>query len=544
MKNLKIRSKLILNAVIPILLLVTISSIGLLVSNQVNAGFAYISDIDLPLVENLSEMKFASSRLISSVNEYILNETLGLEQDAQEIELADIAEATSSLQANFAAFAQIVGESYIQESPMAQAIQAQVNQIIAQSNEIIEMLDTDAPIEEIAEAREAFETLEIDILAIIDEELEEERQEVRETDEAIENSLNLYRVTVITIGGAAAFIAIALYLYIYRSIVFPLSDLRNTAEKLKQGDLTQRAQVRTPDEIGEVAFTFNVMANAIQQRQTALNDLNQSLEQRITERTAELRASRDEAVRLQTLAQDNARLKSEFLSTMSHELRTPLNAIEGFTSIMLAGMGIELSPRAEDMVKRVSMNSKRLLALVNDFLDLSRIEAGRLELVYQPISPTALAHKWQNQMSVLADKKNIAFEVIIDPDLPPTIMGDEDALSKIVINLLGNAFKFTHNGKVTMALEKDTTRWMLSVTDTGIGIPTHARDYIFDEFRQVDSSSKRIYGGTGLGLALVKKLAREMGGTVALESEVGRGSKFTVFLPLEILNKEPEVLKQ
>ena len=131
---------------------------------------------------------------------------------------------------------------------------------------------------------------------------------------------------------------------------------------------------------------------------------------------------------------------------MSHELRTPLNAIEGFTSIMLSGMGVELSPKAEDMVQRVSANSKRLLDLINDFLDLSRIESGRLELIRGPISPQQLARKWQNEVSVLAEEKNLDFVVTVDPALPETIIEDDDALSKITINLLSNAFKFTHEG--------------------------------------------------------------------------------------------------
>ena len=218
---------------------------------------------------------------------------------------------------------------------------------------------------------------------------------------------------------------------------------------------------------------------------------------------------------------------------MSHELRTPLNAIEGFTSIMLSGMGIELSPKAEDMVKRVSANSKRLLHLINDFLDLSRIESGRLELVKSPISPSTMARRWQSEVGVLAEEKGIDFALNVDPQLPQTILGDEDALSKIAINLLGNAFKFTQQGQVALDLQRVNGDWTITVSDTGIGIPTHAREYIFEEFRQVDGSSKRLYGGTGLGLSLVQKLTRAMGGNVTLESEVGKGSTFTITLPLE-----------
>lgn len=233
------------------------------------------------------------------------------------------------------------------------------------------------------------------------------------------------------------------------------------------------------------------------------------------------------------MAQETSRIKSEFLSTMSHELRTPLNAIEGFTSIMLGDMDIELAPKAKRMVERVSTNSKRLLNLINDFLDLSRIESGRMEVSRVPFSPFDLTNKWRQQVGVLGEKNGVAFNVLIDPAMPSSIYGDEELLSKVAINLLGNAFKFTSKGSVSLDINNLGKTWTIEVTDTGIGIPIHAREYIFDEFRQVDSSSKRIYGGTGLGLAIVQKLVREMNGTITVKSEVGHGSTFTVTLPLD-----------
>lgn len=261
---------------------------------------------------------------------------------------------------------------------------------------------------------------------------------------------------------------------------------------------------------------------AIMQNITTLKQIN-----------TELRLARDEAIEAKKLADENSRLKSEFLSTMSHELRTPLNAIEGFTSIMLGGMGIELEDRAYGMVERISTNSKRLLALINDFLDLSRIESGRLELVQDAINIRQLTEEWQKSVEVLAHEKSVGFIVNIDDELPDTLYSDIDALSKITINLLGNAFKFTREGQVTLDVDYlDSDTWSITVTDTGIGIPHHAQEYIFDEFRQVDGSSKREFGGTGLGLSLVQKLTRLLGGKVALHSEPSTGSTFKVSLPL------------
>ncbi len=233
------------------------------------------------------------------------------------------------------------------------------------------------------------------------------------------------------------------------------------------------------------------------------------------------------------LANETTRLKSEFLATMSHELRTPMNAIEGFTSVMLKRMGgVDYNEKTEHYLEKVRNNSRRLLNLINDFLDLSRIEAGRMELSSLPVTPSDMATKWYDAMTALAETKRLSFDLYVDETLPEVFYGDEEAITKISINLLGNAFKFTDQGGVKLALRRDEDDLVITVEDTGIGIPPHAREYIFDEFRQVDQSSKRAFGGTGLGLAIVHKLARQMNGTVTLQSEVGVGSTFTVRIPM------------
>jgi signal transduction histidine kinase len=241
----------------------------------------------------------------------------------------------------------------------------------------------------------------------------------------------------------------------------------------------------------------------------------------------------NELAQATALARENARLKSEFLATMSHELRTPMNAIEGFTSIMLTGMGgVDFNDAARRYIERVQANSKRLLGLINDFLDLSRIESGRLQLAHTPVSPAKMVKRWQEELGVLPGNKGLEFNVMLDEAMPETLYGDEEQITRIATNLIGNAAKFTEQGGVSVKVLRQGDEWRLEVTDTGIGIPPHARDFIFEEFRQVDMSSKRKHGGTGLGLAIVQKLARAMGGMVTVESEVGVGSTFTVTLPL------------
>lgn len=335
-------------------------------------------------------------------------------------------------------------------------------------------------------------------------------------------------------GLIMSIIGILAAILVGRRITNPITQIVDVTSTISKGDFGTHIEVAGGSlEIGE-------LANSIELMRVNLQSLYQDLEDRIAERTEELKQSRDEALAAKLLAEENSRLKTEFLSTMSHELRTPLNAIEGFSSIMLAGMGIELEGRAYDYVTRISANSKRLLALINDLLDVSRIESGRFEVLNLPTSPRTITRNWQHAMSVLADEKGIEFIVTIDPEMPEVIYSDEDALSKIATNLLGNAFKFTDEGQVSLKIKRINDQWQIIVTDTGIGIPHHAQEFVFEKFRQVDGSSTRKYGGTGLGLALVQHIATAMNGQVTVQSEVGSGSTFTVTLPLVIQPEDSE----
>lgn len=258
--------------------------------------------------------------------------------------------------------------------------------------------------------------------------------------------------------------------------------------------------------------------------------------ERLQQQNEALLQANEELAIARRAAEDSARLKTQFLTTMSHELRTPLNAIIGYTEIQLAGMTGEITDEQRDYQKRILANAENLLALINDILDLSKIEAGRIEIARKPYNIHQLFTEIRRQMEgLLVDKPAVAFEVNVDKRLPTLLIGDPARLQQIAINLISNAIKFTEKGLVKVDVRKhgrDT--WTLVVNDTGIGIPSHAQEYIFDEFRQVDGTSRRKHSGTGLGLAIVRKLVLLMGGNIRLRSKVGEGTVFTVLLPLEI----------
>lgn len=252
----------------------------------------------------------------------------------------------------------------------------------------------------------------------------------------------------------------------------------------------------------------------------------------------QLIAANKELAKARKQAEDATRLKSQFLATMSHELRTPLNAIIGYTEIQLAGMTGEMTREQRDYQERVLVNAEHLLQLINDVLDISKIEAGRLDIVERPFYIAEWVDEITAQTEGLAREKGLRYEVLLDERMPKRIIGDSARVKQIALNLLSNSIKFTDQGFVRMQIRKHgKDAWKLMVEDTGIGIPSHLLETIFEEFRQVDSSSRRKQGGTGLGLAIVRRLALMMGGNVRVQSQLGEGSVFTVILPLV----EPQV---
>ncbi len=223
--------------------------------------------------------------------------------------------------------------------------------------------------------------------------------------------------------------------------------------------------------------------------------------------------------------------KSQFLANMSHELRTPLNAIIGFDEAMLGGMAGTFTPKQAELLGHIQKNGRRLLGLINDILDLSKIEAGALELYLSPVSPSGVIGEIIQSLQSLAHEKNIQLGVDFSDSTPTIILGDKKKLEQVLTNLLSNAIKFTPNGEITVTTQAvDDSTWQFSVRDTGIGINADSLDIIFDPFKQLDSSISRKYKGTGLGLAITKRLVEAMSGSIGVVSEPGKGSVFTVTL--------------
>jgi signal transduction histidine kinase len=303
-----------------------------------------------------------------------------------------------------------------------------------------------------------------------------------------------------------------------RRMLTPLQALQAGAARIGEGSLDQRIEVRTGDEIETLADQFNAMAAQLQESYA-------DLEQKVADRTREVE---EKSLELEQASQH----KSEFLANMSHELRTPLNAIIGFSEVLTERMFGDLNEKQEEYLKDILSSGQHLLSLINDILDLSKVEAGRMEL---EIGEFSLPEALQNGLMMIRERASnhgIALSLDVDPALGG-IEADERKVKQVIFNLLSNAVKFTPDGgQIDVSAHLDEPDVLIVVRDSGIGISPEDQERLFEEFRQVGEGSRQAEG-TGLGLALSKRFVELHGGSIRVESEVGAGSTFTVRLPLE-----------
>ncbi len=260
--------------------------------------------------------------------------------------------------------------------------------------------------------------------------------------------------------------------------------------------------------------------------------------QQIDEARKEAERHARELARARDAALQASRVKSEFLANMSHEIRTPMNGVLGLTDLLLAS---DLQPSERELAEGIHRSGIALLTIINDILDLSKLEAGRMTLSKEPFDLLTLCNDVVSLLSARADQRGLRLRLELAPNVPLAWLGDAGRLRQVLLNLIGNALKFTPSGEVVVQARADgepVPRLVIDVRDTGIGIPADRLDAVFDSFTQADGSITRRFGGTGLGLSITRQLVELMGGEIRVSSEVGRGSTFTCVLPLPVVGRE------
>jgi signal transduction histidine kinase/CheY-like chemotaxis protein len=345
----------------------------------------------------------------------------------------------------------------------------------------------------------------------------------------VQTRLKRYAASVAVILSLSLLVAFVLATKLQGLISRPILDLARTAKMVSaEKDYSVRAVRHGRDEMGNLIDGFNEMLAQIYVRDEELGRHRWHLAKEVAAQTAELREMNMDLKKAKEAAEAASRAKSEFLANMSHEIRTPMNAIVGMTELAL---DTELTREQREYLTTVRSSSNSLLSVINDILDFSKIEAGKLEMDRVDFQLRKTLEDTMRTLALRAHEKGLELACRIAPDMPEVLVGDSDRLRQILVNLTGNAIKFTPQGEVVVNVEMESQTESevclhFTVKDTGIGIPAEKRRSIFEAFTQADSSTTRRYGGTGLGLAIASRLVRMMAGELWVESKLGQGSTF------------------
>lgn len=474
----------------------------------------------LPFESALRQFQANDLELLASTVEIALLQFTEADEDQIADEVVQLAEAQAEAAASLEVITRYSAQYFPEWQAAIEDVQARQIEFLELGESLIAAAENVGDAEGFEETKEAYEDAERSVLVAIDNILAAQASEFDEINAAFINT----SVTASTIVISGVIIGLGLSavgaVLGARTITRPLVQLKDIANDIAQGDYSRRAPVQSQDEVGSLAQSINLMSQAVELRE---KQLGQQIE--------EVRKSRDEAERAN-------QVKSAFLASMSHELRTPLNAVINFTRFVVDGDTGPVNEQQAELLNDVIGSAKHLLNLINDVLDMSKIEAGSLNLFIEDnVSFAALIKQAVTTGQGLLGDKPVRLETEIAPDLPP-MRADKQRVLQILLNIVSNACKFTEQGAITVRAAYRNSHVTVSVADTGPGIPPEDQPLVFEPFKQTEAGLRQ-HGGTGLGMPIARSLAEAHGGRLWLESEPGKGSTFYVELPVQVVDVAP-----
>ncbi len=529
-----IRTKLLLAFSVDLLLMFALGSFAAYQLATMNTAATFVERYTIPSLDLTDKFDLVITKYRSLQLEYIINRSSA---DRARIE-AEMAELEQSMQRYFARYTPLIA-SAAERSAYDELLAAWLTYASANNERFLPStrLDNTGTVQP---AFNRLNPLYDELVSAVQRLVNLTQAQANTALSSVQQSYRSSRYVIASETVLSLVLSALIGLVLAQRIARRIRKLTDATAVVAAGDLERRVVVRTQDELGTLANSFNQMVVSLKEQRAMLEvrnaELQQSLEtqQQLTEDLMRRKAAEEAAVRARATAEAASQAKSMFLATMSHELRTPLNAILGYTQIMHLQASASGHSDFVPALERVRSAGRHLLTLISNVLDFSKIEQGKLDMNISEFDVAALVRDVISVVAPLAENNQNSLQAVERLE-QPLFHSDEGKLRQVLFNLLSNAIKFTHSGMITVLLrqeQRDERHWLLiAVRDTGIGIDQAQQQALFKPFTQASPLISRTYGGTGLGLALSQELCRLLGGTISVESAPGVGSTFTIQLP-------------